>query len=126
MFSKEELKTIDFCLDRTRFHLERGDMKMVTTKGTLQDIKDIQANRLVEHHDKYFAWLKRLTTTDYNTHTYTADSIDKTESWCDIGTKVKGLMVELEGRFFIMIEAGESGEFWLEKIEVDKDTIEKV
>lgn len=61
---------------------------------------------------------------DYNKYVASAVSIDETESWCALGERVIGLCINIEGKSYIAIEACESGETWLEYVQVDPETIE--
>ncbi len=63
---------------------------------------------------------------NYNIYKSQAKSIDKSENWCEIGAMVNGLLVHIENKSYIMIEAWESGEGWLEHIEVDPKTIKDI
>lgn len=62
--------------------------------------------------------------TNFNMYKAQATSIGDSESWCDLGVKVNGLFVSIKDKSYILIEACESGEGWLEYIEVDPKTVE--
>ncbi len=62
----------------------------------------------------------------YDKYVVTAESVDKTEAWCEVGQVVKGLLVNIEDKFYVMIEVGESGDYWLESIEVDGSTVKEL